>query len=309
MPYTSKQCRFFGANQGHAPEDWKSKCKEVEMTDEGMDENEMNYYINAVSGGNDMTPTDIPMNPDPKGSSKEKSSDPKNQSMSNTENNKTTTINTDMHGVTNTDMGVQPIQKKVKDSGKFVFYDKLQICDKSLNTTPEGYLTLQGIIARSGSQDYMKSELGLAIPGINDSVITLERPRDEVTSSMSIASFMLKPITDEHPSGGTVNIDNFNQYAKGMITDVEPTDEGRLKANLLVTDLGLATAIKNGKRELSAGYIAELDFSDDGRRAIQRGIRGNHVALVDQARCGRECTILDSTKRNITMGTLKINDV
>jgi len=44
MPYTSKQCRFFGANQGHAPEDWKSKCKEVEMTDEGMDENEIGDF-------------------------------------------------------------------------------------------------------------------------------------------------------------------------------------------------------------------------------------------------------------------------
>lgn len=183
--------------------------------------------------------------------------------------------------------------------------DRLEICDKSLHKTPEGFLQLQGIIARSGEQTYFRSELGIQ-DGADEQII-LERPETEVTDAMSISSFMHKPITDNHPVGGHVDASNTEKLMKGLVTSVEPTEEGKLKADLLVTDAALVAAIENGKRELSAGYSAELDFSDDGKRATQRKIRGNHVAFVDKARCGRECTIFDSEKK--VMAKMKISGV
>lgn len=191
---------------------------------------------------------------------------------------------------------------------KVYIQDRLEICDKSLKRTPEGYLSLQGIIARSGEQSYMRSELGLS-DGANDGVLILDRPADEVTDPMAIASFILKPITDDHPSIGHVDVDNFKELSRGMVTSVEPTDGGQLKADLLITDSDLIKSIEDGKRELSAGYSAQLEFSDDGKRATQRKIRGNHVAFVDKARCGRECSIFDSDKEIVKMAKLKIGGV
>ena len=73
-----------------------------------------------------------------------------------------------------------------------IFMDsKLQICDKSFKRTPQGYLMLQGIISRSGSQQYLDAELGM---GNNGQLITLERPVSEVTDALSIASFISMPL-------------------------------------------------------------------------------------------------------------------
>ena len=185
----------------------------------------------------------------------------------------------------------------------------LQICDKSFNKTPQGYLQVQGIISRSGKQDYFAGELGL-----NDRMpherISLERPIAEVTDSISVASFLNMPITDEHPEGGKVGPENFSKFSKGTVTDAEPTDSGHVKCSMIIYDASLIRKIEGGKTELSAGYTAELEFSDDGKTAIQRKIRGNHVAFVDAARCGKECSIFDNKPMEETnMAKLNIDGV
>jgi len=189
---------------------------------------------------------------------------------------------------------------------RLFFDNKLKICDKSFNQTPQGYLALQGIISRSGEQTYLDSELGR---GNNGELITLLRPTEEVTDPMSIASFISMPVTDEHPISG-VNPDNFKTHVRGTIVDAEATPSGQVKASMIIYDSSLINKIKNGKRELSAGYSAELEFSDDGKSAIQRKIRGNHVAFVDAARCGKECSIFDSkpVPREEKMAKIKIKN-
>lgn len=193
-----------------------------------------------------------------------------------------------------------------------VIDSKLKICDKSFSKTPQGYLQLDAIIARSGKQDYMAHELGIFDGDVNRTIV-LDRPKTEVTSSMSIASFINMPVTDEHPSAGQVNPSNFTALVKGIVLDAEPTPAGQVRAKLVIYDASLITKIEDGKRELSAGYTAEIDFSDDGKSAIQRKIRGNHVAFVDAARCGKECSIFDSKpinpKEGIQMAKIKIKGV
>jgi len=187
-----------------------------------------------------------------------------------------------------------------------VFIDnKLQICDKSFKKTPQGYLMLEGIISRSGSQTYLDAELGV---GNSGQIITIDRPISEVTDSMSIASFINMPVTDEHPAEGSIAPSNFAKHVKGTVLDAEPTKGNQVKASMIIHDAGLIQKIEDGKRELSAGYSAELEFSDDGKSAIQRKIRGNHVAFVDAARCGKECSIFDSKPKQekSTMAKMKI---
>ncbi|MBR9692923.1 DUF2213 domain-containing protein [Candidatus Woesearchaeota archaeon] len=187
----------------------------------------------------------------------------------------------------------------------------LQICDKSLKRTPQGYLMFDAIIARSGSQEYLAFELGIFGEDPNRRIM-IDRPPEEVTDPMSVASFINMPATDEHPPGGQVTPDNFSKYAKGIVIDASATESNHVKASLVVHDAGLIKKIEDGKRELSAGYQAEIEFSDDGKSAVQRRIRGNHVALVDAARCGKECSIFDSKpipKEVINMAKMKINGV
>lgn len=185
---------------------------------------------------------------------------------------------------------------------------KLEICDKSFHMTPQGYLMLDAIISRSGPQEYFAHELGVFDNDPNRMII-VDRPAEEVTHPISIASFINMPITDEHPLEGTVGPENVTRLMRGTVIDAEATPSNQVKAKLLVMETKLIKKIKDGKRELSAGYSAEIDFSDDGKSAVQRKIRGNHVAFVDAARCGKECSIFDNKpipKEEINMAKLKI---
>lgn len=185
---------------------------------------------------------------------------------------------------------------------------KLELCD-NFSKTPEGYLLVEGLISRSGVQEYLAYELG-----IEDAeplrIINIDRPTKEVTDPMSVASFLNNPIVDEHPITKTINSSNHGKLSKGIVTDAEPTESGHVKASMIIHDEELIKKIEAGKRELSAGYTSELEFSDDGKSATQTKIRGNHVAFVDAARCGKECSIFDSKPKEVnTMAKLKIQGV
>ena len=192
-----------------------------------------------------------------------------------------------------------------------VIDSKLEICDKTQKKTPQGYLQLDAIISRSGKQEYMAHELGI-FDGDPNRIIIMDRPAEEVTNRNSVGSFINMPITDEHPLEGQVNPDNFSKLNRGTVLNAESNSDNQVKAKLIVYDAGLIKKIEDGKRELSAGYTAEIEFSDDGKTAIQKKIRGNHVAFVDAARGGRECSIFDAKpipKEGSKMAKLTIKGV
>lgn len=171
---------------------------------------------------------------------------------------------------------------------------------KKQTITDEGYLIIKDArIARSGIQDYLAIEMGEMFkdrePG---SVIRVYRPADEVFSADSIASFEQQPITNDHPAEG-VDVKNFKGLSVGTAFNVRQ-DGIYLLADLKITDADAINDIKAGKRELSNGYSSaitrESGITPDGKTydAIQRSIRGNHIAIVDKARCGSRCSINDS---------------
>jgi hypothetical protein len=72
-----------------------------------------------------------------------------------------------------------------------------------------------------------------------------------------------------------------------------------LVLNLMVADADAQKAIRDGRRELSAGYTVDLDWSSPGvtpagepYHAIARNVRGDHVAAVAKGRAGPECAIV-----------------
>lgn len=165
------------------------------------------------------------------------------------------------------------------------FLSKVKLSNRRYKT-PEGYLVcVDSIIARTGKQEYLKSEVFQ--DSNDDSVIQIDRPKSEVLSPSTIASFENKPLVDEHPDED-VNVDNYRDYAIGFARDVRASkldDVDILIANLIFTDPEAIAEIESGeKTELSCGY--DCDILGEGDNLYQANIRGNHIALCKAGRAG-----------------------
>ena len=159
---------------------------------------------------------------------------------------------------------------------------------------PEGYLICLNVpVARTGSQNYLPSELG--IPEPDSRLIPVHRPEEEVFSEACIASFEGMPVTDDHPrSPDGVTSENIRYLQKGHAMNIRRgagEDSDLLLADLIITDPVLVEEILSGKREISCGYTYSL--REENGNFVQREIRGNHVAVVDSGRAGPRVSIQD----------------
>jgi hypothetical protein len=177
-------------------------------------------------------------------------------------------------------------------------HDYMELTSREM--TADGYMVAKNsTLARTGVQQYRAYELGLDAEGMDPMrVIRLHRPAEEVFNPQSMASFESKPITIEHPPVA-VTADNWADLAKGEARDVNRSGE-MMTATLIVKSKDAIDAIQSGKNQLSNGYSFDLDMtpgtSAQGQAydGVQRNIRGNHIAIVDAARCGSACRIADS---------------
>lgn len=175
--------------------------------------------------------------------------------------------------------------------------DRISIIDKGRSA--DGFLKVRARAARSGVYDYLGIEVDPEGKKFKpNDVVKVYRPADEVFDKASLASFVGKPITNDHPTT-PVNASNWRDLARGSIFGAVK-DGDYVGFDLAFMDGATIAAIEDGKRELSNGYSCELSIEDgvtsDGTayQAVQRNIRGNHVALVDQGRAGPECRVADS---------------
>lgn len=179
--------------------------------------------------------------------------------------------------------------------------------------TSEGYLKADGArLARTGIQEYRAYELGLTDRPAMD-VLKVYRPPEEVFAPDSLMSFNGKPITNDHPKD-FVSSENWKELAVGTIHN--PRQNGDyFSADLIVTDKAAINDIVSGKTELSNGYSCVYNWTKgvtpDGQTydATQCQIRGNHVAIVDSARCGPACSITDSEVPKMTTRKVIVDGV
>ena len=176
--------------------------------------------------------------------------------------------------------------------------DKLQITTER-EYTDEGFLKVPARISRTGIQEYLAVEMGLSDREPTDK-IKVYRPEEEVFSDISLSSFASKPVTNNHPPE-LVNASNSKQYSVGM-SDAQITRDGDfVKTILYVTDAEAISNIESGKVELSNGYTADIDWtpgvtpSGETYDAIQRNIKGNHIAIVERGRAGPSCRVADNS--------------
>lgn len=147
----------------------------------------------------------------------------------------------------------------------------------------DGRIKVDAVISRSGVFPYTNP----------DGSTRLEyRPPSEVFSPVSMNSFELVAITDNHPIEGEVTAHTAQALAKGWTGENVRQDGLLLLASMMISDPAAILSLESGKTATSCGYHMDLDetpgVSPEGVRydCVQRNIRGNHVALVDAGRAG-----------------------
>lgn len=164
-------------------------------------------------------------------------------------------------------------------------FDKASPLSKPVRL-PNGFVRAEGYLTRSGIFVY-RDWLGNTVREL--------RPPEEVMHPDALASFALVPVTNDHPSE-MLTADNAKQYAVGSVSESVVPEGDKVRASLMITDAAAIEALDAGKSELSCGYTADVVqeagvWQGQPYDAVQRNIRGNHVALVDAGRAGPACAI------------------
>jgi hypothetical protein len=164
--------------------------------------------------------------------------------------------------------------------------------------TPEGYLLCEEVaVARTGMMIYGPDETPIE-PG-PDGLTRIYRDDEEVFREETVASGLGKSVTNGHPDDD-VGPDNWRELTVGTMHNVRrglAAQDDLLLADLLVTDKEGIAAVQSGKMEVSLGYDADYIVVSPGV-GRQANIIINHVALVDQGRCGPRCAIKDHDSLN-----------
>lgn len=133
-----------------------------------------------------------------------------------------------------------------------------------------------------------------------DKLYYVLRPEEELSSPETIKSFDLVPLINDHEMLGAGYTPAENKGVDGVISQPYYKD-GRLLGAYKIFSESMKNDITHGKKELSPGYTCEYEltpgvFNAQNYDAIQRNIRGNHVALVDEGRTGPDNRVYDAKR-------------
>lgn len=172
---------------------------------------------------------------------------------------------------------------------KFTRYDRITLDRARALMLDNGMMRVPAKISRVGVQEYRRGD---------GSIERAYRPPNEVGAQQSVATFDARPVVVDHPreNGSVVDAKNVKRLGVGVVLNPVFRD-GFIEADLLIQDADAVDAVKSGKVELSAGYFMDRDetpgVSPEGQSYdfVQRNIRANHVAIVDEGRAGPQCRI------------------
>lgn len=172
-----------------------------------------------------------------------------------------------------------------------------------------GNMVASVLAARVGTQDYAGYEVGKP----EMARVVVYRPPEEVFHRDSMRSFAGTPVTIDHPRE-PVTPANWKDHAVGEVASDEIVKDGEaIRVPFLLRDGAAIETVLSGKREISMGYDCTLDWTPgttvDGVAydAVQRGIRINHLAIVDRARGGPTLRIGDKEPAmKITIGDAEV---
>lgn len=161
-------------------------------------------------------------------------------------------------------------------------------------------------ISRVGVFPYLGRSIGAPDP---QKIYMVFRPEEVLSDPECVESFKLLPIIDDHEMLGSPDAGFTPAEKKGVHGSTGETvyyKDGELRSTLKIFSETMADLIESGKRDLSLGYRCAYEQSSGSFQGkpyeyIQRNMRGNHLALVDEARC--DVAVLD---HQITFDSLDI---
>lgn len=168
-------------------------------------------------------------------------------------------------------------------------------------------LSKVGVFPYTGAMIDPNGEFGLD----PDKVYNVMRPQEELEDPETIESFKLVPWIDEHVMLGDEKNGLTPPEKKGVSGVIGENvffdpDDMMLKGNVKVFAEKLRNDIDKGKRELSLGYRCKYErksgvYDGQGYDFVQKCIRGNHMASVDEGRMGAEVAVLDGNLLTFTI--------
>lgn len=190
---------------------------------------------------------------------------------------------------------------KFNSVNRFDNIDNSQWMTVPFERTNEGFLRGRAIVTSIGVFTYKRK----------DGTVQRElRLPEEVFAFDTLNSMKLKPVTLNHPNE-LVTSENADRLQVGSLGDNptsttqwhdEPwdkvTDGINCAIDMVITKKDAIDAVLNGKQALSMGYTCDLEAAQPGAAwcgieydFIQRNIRYNHCAIVDEARAGDNAKI------------------
>lgn len=190
-----------------------------------------------------------------------------------------------------------------------VFVDKM-VMDEKPRRTGDGYLVASPRVSRTGIQDYAGIEVGR--PDME--TVRVYRPEEEVFSPEAMHSMAHRPVTVDHPPV-LVDATNWKKYSRGQTGGEVARDGEFIRVPMSLMDIDAINAVMAGKAELSMGYTADMDWTPgvspqgEAYDAVQRNIRGNHLAIVDAARGGPMLRVIDTKPEGNPMRKVIIDGI
>jgi len=165
-------------------------------------------------------------------------------------------------------------------------------------------------LSKVGIYDYLGSEIGAPEPGRMYKVL---RPEDELSRLETVQSFKGMPLVNDHTMIGDGLTAPEEKGIDGVIGDNVYYRDGTLYGNLRLYTNKIKSLVDQGKKDLSLGYCARYEEAPGNWRGqaydfVQRFITGNHVALVQDGRCGDSVAVLDQYPLVATFDHLTIID-
>lgn len=154
-------------------------------------------------------------------------------------------------------------------------------------------------ISSEGVFPYLGSQISDTL--VPDRVYQVYRPAEELGSPDTIESIKLIPWVNDHDMLGSREeglLPAEHKGVEGVIGERVFFDKGKLWANIKSFSERFKKLWELGKIELSLGYRCTYDLTPgvwNGKPydAVQRNIRANHLALVDEGRMGPDVAVLD----------------
>lgn len=154
-----------------------------------------------------------------------------------------------------------------------------------------GFMTVKGCPVSSwGIFEYSAGQIGLEGDPLR--IVKVFRPKEALNNPKTIESFKNLPLIDDHEflSGDDTSVTAPEDYGvEGIMTERVWFDESWLRADLKIFSRKLRKLIDSGKSDVSLGFDCDYvlspgTFQGEAYEVVQDNIRGNHIAVVDEAR-------------------------